>query len=98
MPNRILLKHLRWSLATSVRYGARVGEVQKKNETGTLQEQITFNEARRGSGQISQQLENPRDVGGWWAAMYGVAQSEQSRIRLKRLSSSSSSCSYLRKE
>ena len=33
-------------------------------------------------------LENPRDGGAWWAAVYGVA---QSRIRLKRLSSSSSS-------
>ena len=33
-------------------------------------------------------LENPRDVGAWWTAVYGVA---QSRTRLKRLSSSSSS-------
>ena len=33
-------------------------------------------------------LENPRDWGAWWAAVYGVA---QSRTRLKRLSSSSSS-------
>ena len=32
-------------------------------------------------------LENPRDRGAWWAAVYGVA---QSRTRLKRLSSSSS--------
>ena len=32
-------------------------------------------------------LEHPRDVGVWWAAVYGVA---QSRTRLKRLSSSSS--------
>ena len=32
-------------------------------------------------------LENPRDVGAWWAPVYGVA---QSRTRLKRLSSSSS--------
>ena len=31
-------------------------------------------------------LENPRDGGAWWAAIYGVA---QSRIRLKRLSNSS---------
>ena len=31
-------------------------------------------------------LENPRDGGTWWAAVYGVA---QSRIRLKQLSSSS---------
>jgi len=33
-------------------------------------------------------LENPRDRGAWWAAVYGVA---QSRTRLKQLSSSSSS-------
>ena len=33
-------------------------------------------------------LENPRDGGAWWAALYRVA---QSRTRLKRLSSSSSS-------
>ena len=32
-------------------------------------------------------LENPRDRGAWWAAIYGV---EQSWTRLKRLSSSSS--------
>ena len=37
-------------------------------------------------------LENPRDSGAWWAAVYGVA---QSRTRLKRLSSSSSMhCSW----
>ena len=35
-------------------------------------------------------LENPRDGGAWWAAIYGVA---QSRTWLKRLSSSSSSSS-----
>jgi len=33
-------------------------------------------------------LENPREGGAWWAAVYGVA---QNRTRLKRLSSSSSS-------
>ena len=33
-------------------------------------------------------LENPRDRGAWWTAVYGVAQSQ---TRLKRLSSSSSS-------
>ena len=37
-------------------------------------------------------LENPRDGGAWWAAVYGVT---QSRTRLKRLSSSSSSVSEL---
>ena len=35
-------------------------------------------------------LEDPRDKGAWWAAVYGVA---QSRTQLKRLSSSSSSSS-----
>ena len=37
-------------------------------------------------------LENPRDGGAWWAAVYGVA---QSRTRLKRLSSSSILISFL---
>ena len=36
-------------------------------------------------------LENPRDEGAWWAAVYGVT---QSRTPLKRLSSSSSSSSH----
>ena len=36
-------------------------------------------------------LENPRDGGAWWAAVYGVA---QSRTRLKRLSSSSSTMAF----
>ena len=36
-------------------------------------------------------LENPRDGGAWWAAVYGVA---QSWTRLKRLSSSSSMLFY----
>ena len=45
---------------------------------------------REGNGNPLQYscLENPRDGGAWWAAVYGVA---QSRTRLKRLSSSSSS-------
>ena len=33
-------------------------------------------------------LENPRNGGAWWAAVYGIA---QSRTRMKQLSSSSSS-------
>ena len=37
-------------------------------------------------------LENPRDGGAWWAAIYGVT---QSRTRLKWLSSSSSSSRLL---
>ena len=38
-------------------------------------------------------LENPRDGGAWWAAVYGVA---QSRTRLKRLSSSSTTLLYIK--
>ena len=37
-------------------------------------------------------LENPRDGGAWWAAIYGVT---QSWTQLKRLSSSSSSISNI---
>ena len=37
-------------------------------------------------------LENLRDRGAWWGAVYGVAQSQ---TRLKRLSSSSSSHTYM---
>ena len=37
--------------------------------------------------QLKLGLENPRDGGAWWAAVYGVSQSQ---TRLKRLSSSSS--------
>ena len=37
-------------------------------------------------------LENPRDSGAWWAAIYGVS---QSRTQLKRLSSSSSSSNQI---
>ena len=40
-------------------------------------------------------LENPRDGGAWWAAVYGVA---QSRTWLKRLSSSSSNTIASREE
>ena len=40
-------------------------------------------------------LENPRDGGAWWAAVYGVS---QSRTRLKRLSSSSSSSMVILKQ
>ena len=38
-------------------------------------------------------LKNPRDRGAWWAAIYGVTQSQ---TQLKRLSSSSSDARVLR--
>ena len=48
-------------------------------------------EERNGNPLQCSCLENPRDGGAWWAAVCGVA---QSWTRLKRLSSSSSSCRY----
>ena len=56
-----------------------------------------FSLSRTGEGNVNPLqcscLENPRDGGAWWAAVYGVA---QSWTRVKRLSSSSSSmCIHL---
>ena len=57
-------------------------------------EQLDFHFSLSGTGEGNGNplqcscLENPRDGGAWWAAIYGVT---QSRTRLKRLSSSSSS-------
>ena len=39
--------------------GVREGEVWKKNKIGSLQEQITSNEMRRGSSQITELLHYP---------------------------------------
>ena len=54
-----------------------------------LEIEIIRHEIGEGNGNPLQRscLENLRDGGAWWAAVYGVA---QSRTRLKRLSSSSS--------
>ena len=55
---------------------------------------FTFHFHAEGNGNPLQGscLENPRDRGAWWAAVYGVA---QSWTRLKRLSSSSSLHLYM---
>ena len=51
---------------------------------------MTMADSGEGNGSPLQYscLENPRDRGAWWAAIYGVTQSQ---TQLKRLSSSSSS-------
>ena len=52
-----LLKISSTGLCLSCRVkGVRKGEVWGKNKTGTFQEQITFNKARRDSSQISELL------------------------------------------
>ena len=63
---------------------------QESDTTERLHFHFSFSCIGEGNGNALQCsfLENPRDGGAWWAAVYGVA---QSRTRLKQLSSSSSS-------
>ena len=63
----------------------------KESDTERLHFHFSLSCFGEGSGNPLQCscLENPRDGGAWWAAVCGVA---QSRTRLKRLSSRSSSC------
>ena len=63
---------------------------EESDTTGQLHFQVSFSCIGGGNGNPLQCscLDNPRDGGAWWAAIYGVA---QSRTQLKRLSSSSSS-------
>ena len=64
---------------------------KESNTTERLHFDFTVSCVGAGNGSPLQYscLENPRDGGAWWAAVYGVA---QSRTRLTRLSSSSSIC------
>ena len=66
---------------------------KESDMTEQLHLHFSLSRTREGNGNPLQCscLENPRDGGAWWAAVYGVA---QSRTRLKQLSSSSSSNSY----
>ena len=63
---------------------------EESDTTERLHFQFSLSHIGEGNGNPLQCscLENPRDRGAWWAAIYGIA---QSRTRLKRLSSSSSS-------
>ena len=62
---------------------------EELDTTGRLRFHFSLSCMGEGNGNPLQWscLENSRDGGAWWAAVYGVA---QSRTRLKRLSSSSS--------
>ena len=98
----LLASHWRWQwhptpvLLPGKSHGRRslVGCSSWGHEESDTTEQLHFRFSlsciREGNGNPLQCscLENPRDRGAWWAADYGVA---QSRTRLKRLSSSSSS-------
>ena len=64
--------------------------VEKREPSCTIQFHFSLSCIGEGNGNPLQCscLENPRDGGAWWAAVYGVA---QSWTRLTRLSSSNSS-------
>ena len=66
-----------------------------KESDATEQLHFHFSLSRIGEGNVNpfqcSCLENPRDGGAWWAAVYGVS---QSRTRLTRFSNSSSSSSF----
>ena len=68
--------------------GSVVKNQPATQETGWIPGLGRFPEEENGNPLQYSCLENPRDRGAYWAAVYGVA---QSRTRLKRLSSSSSS-------
>ena len=88
------------SLAWKIPWAEEPGRLQstgslRVGQTERLHFHFSFSCIREGNGNPLQCscLENPRDGVAWWAAVYGVA---QSRTRLKRLSSSSSSSTMSR--
>ena len=82
------------TLAWKIPWTGKPGRLQSMLEESDTTEWIHFHFSLscigEGNGNPLQCscLENPRDGGAWWAAIYGVA---QSRIQLKNLSSTSSS-------
>ena len=65
-----------------------MGSIRVGHEGATSLSLFTFIIGERNGNPLQCScLENPRDGGAWWAAVYGVAQSQH---RLKRLSSSNS--------
>ena len=62
------------------------GNERNIRDTGLIPEWGRFPGEEQGNPAQYSCLENPRDGGAWWAAVYGVAQSQ---TRLKRLSRSS---------
>ena len=77
------------TLAWTIPWTEEPGGVLESDTTERLHFHSSLSCVGEGNGNPLQCscLENPRDGGAWWAAVYGVA---QSRTRLKRLSSSSS--------
>ena len=78
------------TLAWKIPWTEEPGRLQSMGSLGVGHDSVTSLSRIEGNGNPLQCscLENARDGGAWWAAVYGVA---QSRTRLKRLSSSISS-------
>ena len=90
-PEKAMAPHsstLAWKIPWTEEPG-RLNGVTKLDRTEWLHFHFSLSYLGEGNGNPLQCscLENPRDGGAWWAAIYGVA---QSRTRLKQLSSSSS--------
>ena len=70
-----------------------MGSLRESDTTGWLHFHFSLSCIGEGNGNLLQYscLDNPRDGGAWWAAVYGVA---QRCTRLKRFSSRSSSLPY----
>ena len=66
--------------------GSRKSRKRLSDFTFTFHSPLSYTGEGNGNPLHCSCLENPRDGGAWWAAIYGVA---QSRTRLKRISSSS---------
>ena len=77
-------------LAWKIPWTEEPGGLQSTDTTERLHFHFSLSCIGKGNGNPLQCscLENPRDRGAWWAAVYGVT---QSWTRLKRFSSSSSS-------
>ena len=77
--------------------GCSPWDLEESDTTEQLHFHFSLSCIGEGNGNLLQVscLENPRDGGAWWAAVYGVA---QSRTRLKGLSSSSSILSEIREK
>ena len=93
VPEKAMAPHsstLAWKILWTV--GCSPWGCQESDTTEWLHFHFSLSCIGEGNGNPLQcsSLENPRDGGAWWAAVYGVA---QSRTRLQWLSSSSSSSS-----
>ena len=80
------------TLAWKIPWTEEPGRLQSMDTTERLHFHFSLACIGEGNGNPFQYscLENPRDRGAWWTAVYGVAQSQ---TKLKRLGSSSSSSS-----